>query len=199
MRYSKAHKEQTRSNILQAALRAFRTEGFNGIGVDGIAKAAGLTSGAFYKHFGSKSDAFRTVVSEGLSILRNAIVDSQRTNGTNWLPIFAKWYFSFPTKSPKGASCAALPMEGGCALPTLAPEISRTDPETQELFENEIRGIVDAISVGLPKERRQKARVSWSVLALMAGGIVLARAVNNEKTAADISRSVVAAIKALTE
>lgn len=199
MRYSKAHKEQTRSNILQAALHAFRTEGINGIGVDGIAKAAGVTSGAFYKHFSSKSDAFRTAVSEGLSILRNAILDSQKSNGTNWLPVFAEWYFTFPDKASKNAPCSALPMEGGCALPTLSPEVSRTDAETQELFEKEICSIVEAISAGLPRERKQKSRISWSALSLMVGGIVLARAVRNEKTAADISESVVATIKSLTD
>lgn len=199
MRYSKAHIEQTRTNIMQAALHTFRTEGFNGIGIDGIAKAAGVTSGAFYKHFSSKSDAFRTIVSEGLSALRNAISASQRENGAKWLSVFSKWYFSFPGKSASNTTCAALPMEGGCALPTLSPEISRTDPETQKLFENEIQKIVDAISDGLPKTSRHKARLSWSILALMAGGIVLARAVRSEKTATDISKSVVATIKSLTE
>ena len=199
MRYSKAHKEKTRSSILQAALNTFRTEGFNGIGVDGIAKAAGVTSGAFYKHFASKAEAFQSVVTEGFSSLRNAIIDYQGSKGPNWLNIFVKWYFSFPSQRPDGACGSLLPLEGGCALPSLTPEISRTDPATKQLFEGEIYKIVEAIALGLPKELKQKKRLSWSILALLLGGVVLARSVRNEKTASDISSAVAMAIKQLTD
>jgi len=198
MRYTHAHKEQTRSNILNAALCAFRTEGYHGIGVDGIAKNAGVTSGAFYKHFNSKSDAFRSVVSEGLKILRNAIADNQKNKGAKWLSIFIKWYFSLPSAEEKASNCAALPMEGGCALPTLSPEIARTDPETQKLFEQEIRKIAATISSGLPGGIKNKSRISWTVLSLMVGGVVLARAVYSEKTSADISRHIVATINQIS-
>lgn len=199
MRYSQAHKEHTRSSILNAALSTFRTEGYHGIGVDGIAKAAGVTSGAFYKHFSSKADAFQSVVSEGLSILRTAIIDNQRANGANWMSIFMKWYFSFPKANSKTSCCEELPMEGGCALPTLSPELSRTDPETKQIFEQEISRIAVTISSGLPKELKQKTRISWSVLALMVGGVVLARAVYSEKTAADISKRVLATINQISQ
>lgn len=199
MRYSKAHKEETRSAILEAALHTFRMEGYNGIGIDGIAKAAGVTSGAFYKHFSSKSEAFRSVISEGLSMLREAIVVNQRLNGTNWLNTFVKWYFSFPKKGLTDSGCSTLPMEGGCALPALSAEISRTDPETQQLFEKEVSKIVKAISSGLPDSLKQKNRLSWTVLVLMVGGVALARSVRNEKIAAEIANSVIATIKQLTK
>jgi TetR/AcrR family transcriptional repressor of nem operon len=44
--------------MIAAASRGFRSNGYAGIGVDGLAKAAGVTSGAFYSHFGSKDAAF---------------------------------------------------------------------------------------------------------------------------------------------
>jgi AcrR family transcriptional regulator len=62
-------KEQTRQRILEAAGRSFRKGGFGGIGVDGLAKEAGLTSGAFYVHFGSKAEAFRESVQQGMADL----------------------------------------------------------------------------------------------------------------------------------
>ena len=37
-------KAETHQRMLQAAVRSFRQHGFAGIGVDGIAKAAGVTS-----------------------------------------------------------------------------------------------------------------------------------------------------------
>jgi TetR/AcrR family transcriptional regulator, transcriptional repressor for nem operon len=54
-----------RERLIEAAGRGFRTSGFGGIGVDGLAKAAGLTSGAFYIHFSSKREAFRFAHHEG--------------------------------------------------------------------------------------------------------------------------------------
>jgi TetR/AcrR family transcriptional repressor of nem operon len=45
MRYGPDHKEEARSRILHAAGRGFRRLGFGGVGVDGLAKEAGVTSG----------------------------------------------------------------------------------------------------------------------------------------------------------
>jgi len=199
MRYSKTHKEETRNNILNAALTTFRMSGYNGIGVDGIAKAAHVTSGAFYKHFSSKSEAFRMVVSEGLGALRNAIAASQRDHGTAWLTTFTNWYFSLHKSPSDPEDSPALPMEGGCALPTLSPEIARTDIETQQLFEDEIQKIIETISSGLPSHGRKKRQLSWTILALMIGGVVLARSARSDKTTAEISKAIVASINKLSE
>jgi len=59
-------KEETRKRMLVAAGRSFRSYGYAGIGVSGIAKAAGVTSGAFYAHFGSKDGAFSADLEDGL-------------------------------------------------------------------------------------------------------------------------------------
>ncbi|MBL4800117.1 MAG: TetR/AcrR family transcriptional regulator [Oleispira sp.] len=199
MRYSKEHQEKTKLSILNAALLKFRTEGYNGIGVDGISKEAGVTSGAFYKHFESKSEAFRNVVSEGLSALRMGLVINQQIHGRNWLNTFMKWYFSFPDSEVEAGERRPLPMEGGCALTTLSPEVARTDPETQHIFEQELGQIADVLAAGLPKGLVRKRKVSWAVLSLMVGGVVLARSVNDDKTAQDISTSVLAAIRKITQ
>ena len=45
-----------RIEILGAASRLCREKGFDGVGLDAVMKAAGLTHGAFYSHFRSKDD-----------------------------------------------------------------------------------------------------------------------------------------------
>lgn len=197
MRYSKEHKEETRSNILGAALSSFRAAGYNGIGVDGIAKAAKVTSGAFYKHFSSKSEAFRTVVSEGLGILRKGIADSQAQHGPRWLAPFSRWYFSAPEAAARCEN-GPLPMQGGCALPTLTPEIARTDGQTQQLFEVELQKLVETFSAGLPDAVEDKRGLSWTVLALMVGGVALARSAQSEETSAEIASAILASIETLS-
>ena len=57
MRYSAEHKKQTRARILAAAGQLFRREGYGGSGIDGLTRGAGVTNGAFYGHFRSKSEA----------------------------------------------------------------------------------------------------------------------------------------------
>src|ERR1700749_4808354 len=51
---SKETTELNRASLLRAASRLFRQKGMDGVGVAEIAKEAGLTHGALYKHFPSK-------------------------------------------------------------------------------------------------------------------------------------------------
>jgi TetR/AcrR family transcriptional regulator, transcriptional repressor for nem operon len=51
---SKEQAALNRDALLQAASRLFREKGIDGVGVAEIAKEAGLTHGALYKHFSSK-------------------------------------------------------------------------------------------------------------------------------------------------
>jgi TetR/AcrR family transcriptional regulator, transcriptional repressor for nem operon len=54
MRVSKQAAAENRRQILTAAARLFREHGIDGVGVDAITEAAGLTHGTFYSQFESK-------------------------------------------------------------------------------------------------------------------------------------------------
>jgi TetR/AcrR family transcriptional repressor of nem operon len=56
MRYEKGHKDTTHDHILEVAARRFRKDGIAASGLAGIMSEAGLTNGAFYAHFSSKSE-----------------------------------------------------------------------------------------------------------------------------------------------
>ena len=56
MRVSRAKAAANRERIIDAAGALFRANGFGGIGVADIMKAADLTHGGFYGHFTSKDD-----------------------------------------------------------------------------------------------------------------------------------------------
>ena len=64
MRYPPDHKARAREALLEAGARSLKTTGFNGIGVDGLAAAAGVTSGAFYSNFPSKTAVGIAVIDE---------------------------------------------------------------------------------------------------------------------------------------
>jgi TetR/AcrR family transcriptional repressor of nem operon len=52
--------------MVEALGHRFRKYGYGGIGIDGLSKSAGVTSGAFYTNFGSKHEAFTTALEAGL-------------------------------------------------------------------------------------------------------------------------------------
>src|SRR5579863_6004663 len=53
MRVTREKAAENRENIVAVASRLFRENGFDGIGLDAIMQAAGLTHGGFYRHFDS--------------------------------------------------------------------------------------------------------------------------------------------------
>ena len=54
MRVSRETAARNRENVVKTASRQFREHGYDGIGIAGLMKAAGLTQGGFYKQFADK-------------------------------------------------------------------------------------------------------------------------------------------------
>ncbi len=50
--------ERTREKILDTAIKHFLRDGFSGASLRSIVKDAGLTTGAFYKYYPTKGNAF---------------------------------------------------------------------------------------------------------------------------------------------
>lgn len=57
-------REHTRRLILDIAARRFAADGFAGVALEEVVAEAGLTRGALYHHFGSKTGLFRAVVDD---------------------------------------------------------------------------------------------------------------------------------------
>jgi AcrR family transcriptional regulator len=179
MRYSAEHKEETRRKILDAAGRRFRAEGYDGLGIDGLAKEAGVTNGAFYGHFASKADAFREVVVEGLEELAEGIAGFRAKGGENWASDLATFYFS-PAKLNQP--------ENTCALPSFAPETARAPGPTREAFQAELIKVKDELVAGFDVTGKEADERAWLLLALLAGGVNLARAVPDPDLSDSIAR-----------
>lgn len=57
-------REQTRQTLLLESRRLFAALGYASVGLSEIARAAGVTKGALYHHFGSKAELFRAVLEQ---------------------------------------------------------------------------------------------------------------------------------------
>jgi len=168
--------------MVDAAGRSFKSHGFAGIGVDGIAKAAGVTSGAFYAHFGSKDAAFDAALALGLDEVIAGIPEFQREHGANWVSAFADYYLGKPHRAD---------LSGGCAMTTLSPEVVRAGPGVHTAYEAKMRQIADLIAQGLKgKSKPEVLGRAWAMLGVLIGGLTIARAVKSSKLATEIARAI---------
>jgi AcrR family transcriptional regulator len=69
--------EETRTKILDAAVKLFSSRGFNAASVDEICTEAGISKGAFYHHFESKQALFLALLDGWLQTINNAIEASK--------------------------------------------------------------------------------------------------------------------------
>lgn len=180
MRYSAEHKQETRRRILAAAGRDFRKQGFSLAGIDGLARGAGVTSGAFYGHFRSKVEAFRAALSGGLTELRLGIEQCQAQADEKWVEALAEFYFT---------TRVTCDLAEGCALPSLSADVARSDAKTKATFQKEFQAIVAALAQGLPgRDANDREARALVMTALFAGGVTLARSVRDKALRDRIAR-----------
>lgn len=181
MAHRAGQKEESRAKILKSAGRVFRSQGFGGSGIDGLAKGAGVTSGAFYAHFKSKADAFREAVTLGLQDLRRGIEQTRELLGSRWRAAFIDFYLG------DRRTCE---LADSCALQSLSSEVARAGDGARQAFETELRAIIDAVAAGLEGKPRARREEATALLALLVGGVTLARAVQDPVVSNEIASAV---------
>jgi AcrR family transcriptional regulator len=176
-------KHETRKRIINEASQGFRRNGYAGIGVDVIAKEAGVTSGAFYAHLGSKEGAFEAALSLGLDNVIAAIPEFQLQQSQQWIAAFSDYYLGQAHRDN---------LSSGCAMTTLSPEVVRTKPEIHAIYYNKMVEIVGLMAQGLDGDSYDECiSRGWTVLAILIDGLTLARAVDSIKTADQIAISII--------
>ena len=136
MRHTPEQKRQTAANILAAAGRGFRVGGYGGAGVDGMAHEAGVTSGAFYKHFQSKSAAFEASVDIGLRDFQHTVELAIADQSRDWLVTLVDYYFSREHR---------MNLAGGCAVPGLTAEVARGSEQARTVYQQGIERLVSSM------------------------------------------------------
>jgi TetR/AcrR family transcriptional regulator, transcriptional repressor for nem operon len=169
----------TRQRILAAAGRGFRQGGFGGIGVDGLAKEAGVTSGAFYGHFDSKATAFSEAVTVGMTDLKDGVRHFQTTYGASWWAQFVGFYLGDKRR------CA---LAQSCALQSLAPEVARADATARAAFEAELLEVAHLVVAGpIAADTPVDLDAAIAALATLVGAVTLSRAVSSTSVAEQIA------------
>ncbi|MBI3731754.1 MAG: TetR/AcrR family transcriptional regulator [Burkholderiales bacterium] len=174
-------KEESKAKILKSAGRGFRSRGFGGSGVDGLAKDAAVTSGAFYAHFKSKADAFREAVVAGLEDLKLGVSQARAQLGSGWRTAFIDFYLG------ERRTCD---LADSCALQSLSAEVARAEEKTRQAYETELQAIIETVAAGLDGKHDARRDEATVLLALLVGGVTLARAVQDPAISNDIAAAV---------
>lgn len=173
MRYSKDHKAETRKHLLETSGALAKEQGFASTGVDALVAEAGLTSGAFYSHFGSKAELFTALVETELEASVNMFAANAPELPTDeWISRQLKIYLSWKhVQNPRT----------GCAVPTLGAEIARSNDATKIKYEDAAQQIHE-----IWKNRLGDDKAAWAVVSQLVGSVLLARAMKSEDVAKEI-------------
>ena len=167
MKVTRAQAEENRERILDNAAQLFRERGFDGIGLNDLMQAAGLTRGGFYGHFESKDDLAAQATRRALQVNR----EQWKKQTDRSLAAWVKAYLSDAHRDHIGA---------GCGLVALAGDAARGGPAVKEVFAEGVGGLVDALQAQMPGSTPAVQREqALAMLSTLVGSLLLSRAVGD--------------------
>ncbi|MDB5434663.1 MAG: TetR/AcrR family transcriptional regulator [Phenylobacterium sp.] len=176
MRYTEAHKEETRKKVVKAAAAAVRAKGPDGVGVAEIMKEVGLTHGGFYAHFPSKEALVAAAIGEAFDQGRRRF--GRITGDLKGLEAFAAFLESYVSMEHR-----AYP-ERGCPVATIVSDLPRQGAAVRTVFDAGVTGLISRIAAWLPGDDIQERQdLAGSLVVEMAGAVSLSRAVSDEAMA----------------
>jgi AcrR family transcriptional regulator len=164
MRYEKGRKDASRRRIMEAAAERFRSEGIAASGLAGIMSDAGLTNGAFYPHFQSKTELVRESLASALDDQSQRLQDAFAAGGLE--AVLTAYLSAEHRDNPRS----------GCVSAALLPELARQPPETRSLLASRLLAMAQQMAASLPPQTQDPEGVALALYATLIGTLQLARA-----------------------
>ncbi|WP_289029191.1 TetR/AcrR family transcriptional regulator [uncultured Paraglaciecola sp.] len=169
MAWNKDHKENSKKRILDSAAKLFAHNGFKTISIDEVMQHAGLTRGAFYSHFKSKSDLYAEAILYGSQKSRQQLSNV------------------FEVDKIVNAYLSEAHVEGEerhCPLAFLVSDINQQNQTIRDTYTTTFNSLVDKMQLsGLNREQALKQCV------LMVGGVAISRALNDKSLVTELLAS----------
>lgn len=165
MGHSREEKAQSRERILAAGARRIREAGLDGVSVAELMKAANLTHGGFYGHFGSRDALVQAALDRALLDGEAAATSGVRGRGERTVKSIVNGYLSPAHRDNPGE---------GCAIAALAADAARASPEIRSLMSSKLERYFSGMSSAFGEDERADdfAVGTWSA---MVGAVVLSR------------------------
>jgi TetR/AcrR family transcriptional repressor of nem operon len=178
---------ENREKILDAATRLFRERGIDGIGVDDLMKAAGLTHGGFYGHFKSKEDLVAQAWARAVSRMRQNWTNVVEQSTGDPLEALAATYLTAKHRDGAGR---------GCPMAALGSEVARQSHTVRRAFTDEIRPflqyLTNIVQGNSSSQRRQRALAAYASL---VGALIISRTVDDPALSDEVLAAVAATLQ----
>jgi TetR/AcrR family transcriptional regulator, transcriptional repressor for nem operon len=162
-------KAETRQRIIRSAVDLLKRRGLGDASVADVMSGAGLTVGGFYAHFASKEALAEEAVREALAERRRQFL--ARSDQDGWQPrleLALVGYFSARHRDDRAT---------GCPMPAASIDAAQSHTATT-VFADELQKMAEAFQTGRdPADPQAPPEAALGCLALMVGGMILARAV----------------------
>lgn len=179
-RITQEQKKLNREKIVQAAGEGFRRHGIDGIGIEELMKAAGMTHGGFYNHFSSKEDLAIEVYRQGFADSLTALAAIRKAHPRSARAALRDMVDQYVTATHRDHP------ETGCPSATLAVDAGRHGTPAQAEYRGGLEGYFSAITEMVLDRAHQSgaettaAEAREQAVALfcqMVGALVVSRAV----------------------
>jgi TetR/AcrR family transcriptional regulator, transcriptional repressor for nem operon len=167
MPYTKEHKERSREQILQSAARLFPRLGYDEVSIDMLMQEAGLTRGGFYAHFGNKAEVYAEAIVYTAS--NSALAGDGQDEG--WLSSAIDAYLCREHIDDRTYPCP---------LSFLVTDVNRRDSTVRSTYTRVYKSLnrrLDKVSMA------DNAETVMAATAMMIGGVAVARALDDRRTA----------------
>lgn len=168
----KRTKTDTHAKILKVAAKRFRELGLDGIGVADVMKQAGVTVGAFYKHFKSRDE----LVVEALGTAFKDL-DAWEKQAETLAQRLENYLTEYHRDNPGT----------GCAMGALLGDISRASKSAKTVYTTRVKHSL-AVTAGLlpSEENADKRGRALLILTSLLGALNLSRAVSDPALSREI-------------
>ncbi|MDC8005329.1 TetR/AcrR family transcriptional regulator [Aureisphaera galaxeae] len=173
--------ETTKNTIIKESANLFNTQGYKATSISDITKATGLTKGAIYRHFESKSDLEQEALRSLGKLMFNELGQSIREAKNFHLKMEA--IFSFFEKYME------TPLyDGGCPLMNAAVEVDDTNTALRQQAYNmlaQLKASVEKLLVNGIKNGQVRPEIDTSlyctiIIATLEGGIMMSKLERNK-------------------
>jgi len=191
MPYVPEHKAETRLRILDSARRLFNRNGLSAISIDEVMAGAGLTRGGFYSYFDSKeelvAEAIMHFINGGPNTGWQQMAFADRPEGRALARAILDAYLSRDHLDD---------VDGSCPVVGLATDVARSSGPVKRAYRQVMEMMAGIFSSNLGPNavasadggavRDDERQRALAVVALCVGGMVLARAADDEPAADEL-------------
>ena len=175
-------KQRSHATILSSAARILRERGIAGARVAEVMQGAGLTVGGFYAHFASKEalvDA--TLRRTGAELRERLFARLADKPAAARVEVVLKRYLSAAHRDAQAM---------GCPFPAVIAEIANQAPEHREVLGELSEDLSKSLEELMPQNATLSPRtLALGCVALMVGGLSLARALRGTPLSDEVLRA----------